>query len=519
MSQKQISAESGADPRFRKLWNRAHRRWRRMQAMRALEGSLWLWVLALMIWLGLAIWRESHLIQTPLMLKSLAGIGALAVFSAWINWVDPKRLARTLDRRFDLKDGSRTALELDSALSGAWKTAAMDQWVDRLEKSSWKQRWPIQPTRWTLLAIFCLLSLGGVLQARYSVAFSAWESEMKAKASLQSKLDSVEEMFKDWEKELEKNPNEALEKALKDAEPLREKIAEKALDQREALLEMSRLEEQLAKMAEKMKSESLEPLMGEMASALEPLPEMEPTAQALKKKNAAKAQEELDEASQKYEKGEVALPDQNRRRSLSERLKDLAEQMAGRGQQQASQSMSEMAEGLEQGTPRQMSEAMESLQESLAREAMRQAMEQMLQAQMGQMQEAKQMVAQGNGEGEGENSTPFLADQNADQQEKGIGAGIDETPTGDETKSDAERKLETQIGQVGDEGDSQSMTLSSNQGTLEQDTAYRVEDFSVYEKMSLQAIGSENLPATHKRMLRQYFETIRPQAPTPDPEQ
>ncbi len=501
------------DPRFRALWGRAHRRWRLMQAMRAFEGSLWFGVLVLMVWLAVALWNDSHLIQSPMLVKALIGVAVLAVFSAWINWVDPKRLARMLDHWFDLKDGSRTTLELDDASAGNWKSASIDQWVEQLNRESWSKRWPIKPSRWTLLSLLGLLILGGALQARYTVALSELGRRMKEQAALLSQLDSVEEMFKQWEEELEKNPNEALEKALKDAEPLREKIAEKTMDQREALLELSRMEEQLAKMAEKMKSESLEPLLGEMAEALEPLPEMDPTAQALKKKNAKTAEEELDEARKKYEKGEVALPDKNRRRSMAERMKELAEQMAGRGQQQASQSMSEMAEGLEQGTPRQMSEAMESLQESLAREAMRQAMEQSLQAQMGQMQQAKKRIAQGSGEGEGEDSTPFLADQNADNQEKGIGAGIDEKPTGDETQSDAERKLEVQIGQVGDEGDSQSMTLSANQGTQEQDAAYRVEDFAVYEKMSLQAIGSENLPATHKRMLRQYFETIRPQAP------
>ena len=64
---------------------------------------------------------------------------------------------------------------------------------------------------------------------------------------------------------------------------------------------------------------------------------------------------------------------------------------------------------------------------------------------------------------------------------------------------------------MGDEGDSQSMTLSANQGNLEQDAAYKVEAFDVYEKMSLQSIGDESMPATHKRMLRQYFQSIRPQ--------
>ena len=511
MSRSQSHPAPTKDPRFKGLWNRAHNRWRMFQALKAFEGALWFCALTLMIWMGVAIWKSDHLIQSPTMLKVLVGLSGLAVFSAWINWVDPKQLARELDQKFDLKDGSLAALELDENESGVWKSASIELWSKKLEQSKWSQKWPIRPSRWMILSLLCIGALGSALEARYAVAVKTWEDAQAENQALQDRLKAVEKMFQDWEKDLEKNPSEELEKALKDAEPLREKIAENALDEREALLELSRMEEQLAKMAEKMKASSLKPMFGALAEALEPLPEMKPTAQSLKKGAAKTAEERLSEARKKYENGEVKLPGEMERKSLADKLRELAEQMLDKGQRQAAESMSQMAEGLEQGTPREMSEAMESLEESLAREAMMQSIEQSLQAQMGQLQEAKQMVAQGQGEGEEENSTPFLADQIAEEQEKGIGAGIDETPTGDETKSDAERKFETLTGQVGDEGDSQSMTLSANQGNLEQDAAYKVEAFDVYEKMSLQSIGDESMPATHKRMLRQYFQSIRPQ--------
>ena len=94
------------------------------QALKAFEGALWFCALTLMVWMGVAIWNSDHLIQSPTMLKVLVGLSGLAVFSAWINWVDPKRLARELDQKLDLKDGSLAALELDEIESGVWKSAS-----------------------------------------------------------------------------------------------------------------------------------------------------------------------------------------------------------------------------------------------------------------------------------------------------------------------------------------------------------------------------------------------------------
>ena len=321
MSRSQSHPAPTKDPRFKGLWNRAHNRWRIFQALKAFEGALWFCVLALMVWMGVAIWNSDHLIQSPTMLKVLVGLSGLAVFSAWINWVDPKRLARELDQKFDLKDGSLAALELDEIESGVWKSASLELWSKKLEQSKWSQKWPIRPSRWMILSLLCIVTLGSALEARYAVALKSWDSALAENQALQDRLKAVEKMFQEWEKDLEKNPSEELEKALKDAEPLREKIAENALDQREALLELSRMEEQLAKMAEKMKASSLKPMFGALAEALEPLPEMKPTAQSLKKGAAKTAEERLSEARKKYENGEVKLPGEQERKSLADKLR------------------------------------------------------------------------------------------------------------------------------------------------------------------------------------------------------
>jgi hypothetical protein len=69
-----------------------------------------------------------------------------------------------------------------------------------------------------------------------------------------------------------------------------------------------------------------------------------------------------------------------------------------------------------------------------------------------------------------------------------------------------------QLTGVAGDGESEVRTLADTQGSATAASVGREQAFAEYAELSKQAVADENLPLAHRRLIRTYFERIRPVA-------
>lgn len=495
------------------------KRWRRERAVAlckpALQGfSLVLLVLLGILWLAPA---SMPLLIAVLLTATLAAAGAIGVI-AWGAMRDPtpERLAKRADHVLGLPDDLLALGEIDAA-SPEWEKAIRHQIESRMETADPAESWKVPiptGTRWHggLAGALAVLLIA-------TAAFS-WAAESDRLAVLDSereeRIAAAEDILEDWETFVELTEDEGLKQLIAEALKLRE-----ALDDRDpmaAMLEMNEIEQRMESLQAALDRESMANQAAALAEAFEAFEGMGAMSAALRNQNFSDAAAEADKMAE-----ELADSKENsvlsRQEAVSEMLSNQASSAAKRGNQSladALQELSDLAKESKNGKVenKQLASPMKQMAKQFSQECARQNQGRMVSLSKKQLEELRRRLREGRESGE---PCPSLCAAAGLGEDAGQNAGTGTSdPMAEETQLAQAATTEALTGIMG-EGESEITTQSAASGSGTATGGAQAVEFSEYAELSRQAVADENLPLAHRRVIRTYFERIRPIAESTNP--
>lgn len=495
-----MNADSTA-ARLRELTAQAARRLRGERTRRwALAASciastlLALWGGAALLWPGVAGFSA---VFVGACLLGVATICAVA----WFLPLPSNHIARALDRERSLPDSAVSAHELaEGEVPESWRTRQLEDTVRRAEEAVPRRGGRFD---WALaLGVASALVLGiSVLFLNVRTAAAEPVDPVLAQHGV-----DLEELFQDWELAQRESPDPQLEELLKEVEPLREMLAEGRLDQREMFVQLSRIEDRIAAMQEKMARESLDPHAAELADSMNGVQGMEPLAAALRAGDYEKARQAADQLGEKLNKPDATTP--QGAQQAADRMASAADRMQQEGQKSMAQGMQNLSQGAKQNNPSKMAQGLQKISQCMGQQAAQKKQRQGMSLCRQQMGMAKQCMGNRESMCNGLSLIPKLSMQKG----KGGGAGseIDLQREKPETDSLGAGTREHLTGVADAMGESETQTVSASEAPTQQTTSVATADFAEYRKLSEEAIEDESLPLAHRLTIRRYFESIRP---------
>ncbi len=495
---------SVGDGQLERFFRRAVWRIRFERLRRAVVALIWVQLAMATFWTAALVWRPDWALGAPLGLWIALGSLFLTADVALFWQIDRRRVLLRLDRQLGLADASISSSELSGEAPDEWRRKQLGHTISILENRSWNSFWPHRWPRLTGLATVALMAFGAVLLTAYFAEKAAAQPTMTPFQQAQFK--DLEAVFKDWDEAGRKFDDPELRKTLEELQPLREKMAQGQLTEKEAMIALSRVETKLEAARQQLMAKSLEPAAAELAAAFDPLQGMSAMSAALRRKDFAEAEKLAAEQAEKLGQPDAKLPDGAQDSTNQERMANTANNLQQRGQEAAAQALQQAQQGMKQGDPKKMGEGMNGLKQSFGNQAKRDAEKQRLSLQLSQMGQCKNCLGEGKCLAKGMSLIPKLAGKPGG---KGAGSDTDLNRFGAETQLASNRTEEKLTGQLG-EGDSETTTEKTTEKMREAASGARQASFHQYEKLSREAVEDESIPLAHRQAIRKYFELIRP---------
>lgn len=495
-------------------------RWRAEQRRRFLRPLfIGLSVILLVLLLVLAL--------MPVSTDYLVGLVGL-VFFGWLSaamiWglvsrrrPSPVTLAKRVDAVLGLPDDLLSLSELP-APEDAWRQAVWHAARDRVANLDLPKAWPLRVPRWTLASGVTAVLLTLVI---FGWSWQKWNAETLRLAALaaaqEQRVAAAEELLQDWQEFAQETDDPELKKLFLEAAQLKEALQQS--DPRAAMLEMNRIEERLQKMETAIANESLAPQAAKLAEALESFEGMGALSAAIRNQNfetAAREAEKLAAALKKDPQGKTAL---RREAAVAEMLATESQAAANRGNSSLSEALQQLSNAAKSGkgsaNNSELAPPTDSLKSQLSQEAARKSRGRAAAMGKQQMDALRDRL---QGQDPKDSPFPSLCKSCLGQKPggKNAGAGAAGDPKGDPTELADAQVQETASGAVG-EGESETRTTSAASGAATAAGGTKPANFSDYAELSQQAVADENLPLAHRRVIRTYFERIRPLAETSKP--
>ena len=429
-------------------------------------------------------------------------------------------LAKRADHVLGLSDDLLSLSELGSSGErGPWFTAAERTAKRRVEDSHLPSSWTIPVPRSTLSA-----AAGAILLTAAAAGF-AWhlnglENERIARedAARDQRAAAAEEVLKDWQDFVELTEDAELKKLFAGADQLREAVNH--TDPMAAMLEMNRMEERMNALQKSIENDSLASQAAGMAEALEAFEGMGAMSAALRNQNFPAAADEAKKLAAKLARESGEESTLRRAAAVSEMLASESQTAAGRGNKSLSEALSQMSQAAAQcknpgSVPNsQIAGPAKSLQDQFSQESARKSRGRAVALSKEQLEMLRRKLR-------GDKDCDLMpslckscSGNNPGGKKAGTAPGGD--PHGEETALAEAGLQESASGVLGD-GESETRTTSSASGSGGPAGASREAAFSDYAELSQQAVEDESLPLAHRRVIRTYFERIRPVAENSQP--
>jgi len=443
-------------------------------------------------------------------------IAGLAIFLTLHREPPVSTLAKRADSVLGLSDDLLSLSEMKS--SEGWQALGWQRTMERIDTRELSSRWPVSLSRiskWSFAA--CLvLSLGVGSMAWWKFHQETTRLEAIAAAS-QERLEQAEELLQDWEQFAEIAEDPALKQIFAEAAQLREALRNP--DPTQALLELHRVEQQMSAMVSSLNSQSMALQSANIAEALESFEGLSALGAAIRNQDFARATEEAGKASQSLDKNPNGSSALNRGEATAENLARESQAASQRGASDLSDALQQFCQNAGQGrrsVPNQeLKKSVNQLKNLLAQESMCQSSCNAAKLGMQQIAALRRRLQEGCKEG---NPIPSLCNSPIGMACRGKNAGSSAgaDPIGEQTTLLDPAVAAQATVQMG-EGESEIKTTSaSSGGGVVSQTAQPVA-FSEYVELSQKAVEDENLPLAHRRVIRRYFERIRPTSQSANP--
>ncbi|MFK8112799.1 MAG: hypothetical protein AB8B91_11385 [Rubripirellula sp.] len=329
------------------------------------------------------------------------------------------------------------------------------------------------------------------------VAGSWFAPEVEATSVLplaqQQSSELRETMLPELEKLAEEQADPEVEELVKELMEKIEEMETEAMDEADLLATLSEMEQSLAEARESLQLEMTDTMMKSLAAAMKPSDMMRQAAAALES-------EKYDEASEQLESMDPSKMGDKQRRAVADNLKKMLAKLKPGQQGKLSESIGELAEGLESKNSSQCKECLSKLASACKKQGQCKKIGNCMACQLNRLSQCKSQCR-----GQCESNSVAKSDTPSTK----AGKGASGKPLGDQaTRIDSVRN-EQQLTGVQGEGASETEILQAPEG--EQRAARQFA--AKYDKFKREAeavLNSEPLPMGHRETVRTYFEAIRP---------
>ncbi|MFO0953360.1 MAG: hypothetical protein U0835_19845 [Isosphaeraceae bacterium] len=445
--------------------------------------------------LGVAQWVLPRVEFPGLWVASvvLAGpaAGALLALVRVNGW---RASARAVDAQYGLKDRTLTAVEFAARPpAGGVHELQLADAEAHLARLDARKVTPLRVPRvlpFSLGAFAAALVILGL-----TPLFRPRPAEAKVPAPLERVVAAAEEArenLDDLDKLAKKEKDPQLEKLVQELFDKISEMKQPGVDVKDALAKLSEMQAAIAAQQAQFNVGLVDAQMQSLGEALASTQALESAGQALQQGKYEQAAESLEQAEPKFDRKEA--------KTLKDKLKKSAKQMAEAGLAELSEATTEMADSVDdEGTCQGAAKKLGKLARAQGR---RKAINDLLSLQCQNLSECKSNCQK--------NSTAkFTLRKKSENPSSNWGMSTSGNTDGEKTKLDSARNRDTVKGQMG-EGPSESETSHSPEGRQTASRQYR-DNYQKYRKMTEAALNSEPIPLGHRETIRRYFELIRPQ--------
>jgi hypothetical protein len=327
-------------------------------------------------------------------------------------------------------------------------------------------------------------------------------------------LEELRALEEEFERRIE--ADEDLQETLEQLREIERRLETGEMQEREVMLELSRLDEQLkaemAKVDVAKISADIQTVMPHLMAAAA----TRPVGEALKNKEMEKAAEEMEKLGDQVEKNELSKEEQQKMANnmgvAASKLGENAEGSLGSDFENASESLKNSdGEGFKSSSKKMGDKFRQAgKMDKLAKLRQQLAMSK---ASMSQLSECKACSGDGCSACNGTGKKPGNGDGQGDGGGKGgLKAGTQATgnPLGNGTRlADSYREM-VEVSLMAGDGPVESEVQETEGKTGESQISAK-DLYSEYEAVAEQAIDSEEIPLSHRFHVKRYFQSIRPE--------
>jgi tetratricopeptide (TPR) repeat protein len=462
----------------------------------ALRAALWFWPLAAVLVAADQRWgggSASWLIA----LAAVAGVIAFAIYKGLTTLGEKVQSALVLDNRADLKDRISSACEFleEGHLDEARQVQVRDA-VRRARQVNAKAVLRFEWPRWSaLMPVAALALLVSFLVPPLRVPQPAFASDPVRQAQIEQLAELQQELQAKQETEPE------LEEVLKKLESIKKQFEQGELSERDLMLELSRLDENLRSKVKELGVENLEGEMNVIVPHLMSSAATLQAAEALKEGQLDKAAEELDQLAEKFKQKQISKEQQ---KELTMAMGVCASKLGNKTAASFGGDFSKASESLEKSDCDGFGSACKSVGNKLALMKKARAMKSACKG----LGNCKMALGQCNSTELGYKLGLKQPGKNKGGLKAGTAASGD--PFGEPNRLEDSYKQMVRISGEAGEGPVESETeITEGQMSASQ---ISVKDLhATFAAAAEEVIEKEDIPLSHRYHVKRYFQSIRPQ--------
>ena len=410
--------------------------------------------------------------------------------------------ARLIDQHYQLKDRilTTTAL-LPRAHRTPMEQLQIDDTAEHITTVKPRRVHPIRLPNmfWAAIGVFALNFVGTAIM--HSRSQSGAEAAIPVALSEENTV-LLEEIVTVTEELVQEHTSEsALKELFGQIEVLAHRLEAANMDKRETLMTLSEMEDALKAALDSMQLETMNELLQELAKTLELAEPTLPIGKTLEQGEFSQAASEL----KKLDAETLDSLTQPERNAMAEQMQSIADNAEKQNQQPLQEAAQKMSDALKDGDGEAGEAAADALASEVEKHGIRMDIGKSLanqQMALGIMKTESGMAMSGGKQIE-----------KSDTASETWGSGATGHPNmGQETQLDGQRQQETLTGMMGELGESQKETIDSQEMTEANSLRQYQEQYQQFQRLSEAVLDSEPIPLGQRRVIRHYFESIRPRA-------
>lgn len=467
----------------------------------------------------LRLWFDSEI--SPMVMASVFVAGPIAGFIAgWLRDCPWSSVATTIDRHYDLKDRTRTALEFsDAETPTAIQQLQLQDARERLRNIDARAVVSVgTPPRWQYIpfVLFCGLRMwmSPTIGSDPGEPVPTPQQAAAVVAEIQTEIDELETLAEETAVDELKELVAKLNQDLK-------QLKVPTMSVRDSMKTVSEMQQKMQAMMKDMDVAGMDAQLRKVGEAIAGAKPFKPAADAIADDDLTKAAEALENLTE-----EELSPDKMKAaesRPTAEKLAEAAEAAKEKGLDELSEQLSNLSEAVKSGEAKEAQEKAQNLAQTMKRQSVKKKLNNILKNKNNQLSHSKMQLAvqsqsEGDGSmaGKGQNLKIGKTDKSEnDVASQKAGAKSAGNINGPKTQLQSERQMARLTGQLGDEGESdtetETVTTPESQARAQRQAQ---EAFNRYQKMSDAVLDSEAIPPGHRATIRKYFELIRPSRDT-----